>query len=81
MNTLVIDLYRPGTRRRCLNDDLTSDEAANETETRAHTIGAFLESFTDLLERTSTYKSVCIIGGINIQTVKCQHIMSVFGLP
>ena len=46
MNTLVIDLYRPGTRRRCLNDDLTSDEAATETENRTHIISAFLESFT-----------------------------------
>ena len=66
MNTLVIVLYRPGTRRRCLNDNLTSVEAATESETTTHTISAFLESFTDLLERTSTYKSVYILGDISI---------------
>ena len=49
---------------------------------------AFFVSLTDLLERTVTYKSIWIVGDINlhldladdVHTVKFQHVMSIFGL-
>ena len=48
----------------------------------------FFESFTDLLERTVSYKSVIIVGDTNIHldnltnhhTIKFNHILTVFGL-